>query len=233
MKLTTLLDGLAELLFPPRCVACAALVPPGAAFCAPCAVATEPLGAACPRCALPIAGGGGTCLGCAATPPPWERAHAVLIYGGSTATAVRRYKAGAPELARPLGALLEPLLAALPAESVLVPVPLHPRRLRQREFNQASLLARVARRRRPHLTVGEWLDRRRDTPPQSSLAARARRDNVRGAFRVRPGAPVAGRTVVLVDDVLTTGATLGECAAVLQRSKAARVEVLVLARAVA
>jgi ComF family protein len=120
-----------------------------------------------------------------------------------------------------------------PSVTALVPVPLHPRRLAARQFNQASLLVRMARG--PNApTVREWLDRVRDTPSQSTLDARSRRRNVRGAFAVPRSAraEVRGAHLVLVDDVLTTGATATACARALLAGGAARVDLLVLARAV-
>jgi ComF family protein len=124
----------------------------------------------------------------------------------------------------------EPARQVLAGASVLVPVPLHPRRLRQRGFNQSQLLAR-ALGRLAGLPVADALARRVETATQTGLSAAARRRNVEGAFRaVRPAA-VGGRVVVLVDDVLTTGATARACARALRDAGASAVRLLTLARA--
>lgn len=233
-----LLRGLAELLLPATCAACRALTEGDAPFCAVCAITLDPIRAPCPRCGLPLPAPGGDaqvpCLGCQRHAPPWHAAHAPFAYAGELAAAIRRFKLGPePTLARPLARLLTPSLDRI-AVDAFVPVPLHPARLRRREFNPSSLLARAARRRRDPPVV-EALDRLRDTPPQGTLDAAARRDNVRHAFAVaaRHRPIVRGAHLCLVDDVLTTGATAEACTAALLDGGAARVTVLTLARTLA
>ena len=109
----------------------------------------------------------------------------------------------------------------------LVPVPLHPKRLRRRGFNQARLLLRVW----PQTPTDGLLVRVRHTQTQTGLNRRQRRRNIRGAFEVTDGDVVAGGRVLLVDDVFTTGATVNECARILRTAGACRVDVLTLARA--
>ena len=109
----------------------------------------------------------------------------------------------------------------------MVPVPLGKKRLRARGYNQSALLARFMFGRRP----SEVLLRIKDTLPQAELSEKERRKNVKGAFAIRPEVDVSGRRVVLVDDVLTTGATVEECARVLLGAGAAEVSVAVIARA--
>jgi ComF family protein len=121
------------------------------------------------------------------------------------------------------------LLAAGP--SVIVPVPLHWWRRFRRGYNQGLALARGLGRRLDLPVCPSYLRRWRRTAPQTSIPYAARRDNVRDAFRARPGAGLAGRTILLVDDVLTSGATLHEAAVSLRKGGAARVIVAVLARA--
>jgi competence protein ComFC len=122
--------------------------------------------------------------------------------------------------------------AVLVGASVLVPVPLHPRRRRSRGFNQSELLAEELGRRAGIATAASALVRRTDTPPQTGLSAAARRANVRGAFAVRHRSQVSGRAVVLVDDVLTTGATASACARALTAAGAREVRLLTAARVV-
>lgn len=179
------------------------------------------------------------CAACACTlaPPrlPEEEALegvaivAVAAFGGALAVAIRRLKYNdRPDLAQPLGRLLRAVVrdARLSAD-LIVPVPLHPRRLAERGYNQAALLARhvAAELRAPMVARG--LLRLRDTPQQARLGRVGRLANVAAAFRVR--APVRGRSIVLVDDVATTGATLLACRAALLDAGAASVTCLVLA----
>jgi ComF family protein len=136
---------------------------------------------------------------------------------------------GKRALARPLAALIgEQWPAAARDVAALVPVPLGRPRERERGFNQAALLAERLARSLGVDVRPRWLARMRDTRPQSDLGAAERRANVRGAFAAR--ADVAGRHVVVVDDVLTTGATVAECARALRAAGAARVGVVAVAR---
>jgi ComF family protein len=114
---------------------------------------------------------------------------------------------------------------------LIVPVPLHWTRLFARRYNQAGLLAHAIHAAGGPPVAPDWLIRRRRTPSQGRLGALARARNVRGAFALRPGRSVKGKRLVIVDDVLTTGATVEECARVLRRGGAEYVGVLTLARA--
>jgi ComF family protein len=120
----------------------------------------------------------------------------------------------------------------LAGADLLLPVPLHWTRLFKRRFNQSALLAQAIRTAGGPPVAADWLVRRRRTPSQGTLGPLGRARNVRGAFALKRGRDVAGKHVVVIDDVLTTGATAEECARVLRRAGAASVGVLVLARAV-
>jgi ComF family protein len=155
-------------------------------------------------------------------------------YAGALRSAIHelKYRGRRRVAARLADALLgEPSVRALlAADAVLVPVPLHPRRKRERGFNQAEWLAAELARRVPVRLAPAVLVRRKETAPQTGLSASARRANVRGAFAVRRRAQVDGRVVVLVDDVLTTGATALACAQALRQAGAAQVRLLTAAR---
>lgn len=230
-------ESLFELLYPPRCAACAAFLPEGArgAFCGACAAALEPMPAwACPRCAELLRPTiHGRCPACARRRPAFDGARAGWLYGGPLLEAVHALKYGrAAWLARPLGRMLAEAVPLDPARvDLVVPVPLHPRRLRDRGFDQAERLAVEVARRLGRPLRPEVLRRVRSTPPQAARDRAGRAANVAGAFRARRAAALRGRRVLLVDDVLTTGATASAAARALRDAGAARVEVLVLARA--
>lgn len=228
-----------DLVYPALCPVCDARLGPGRRdpLCGACWAAIPriepPVCAACGDPRPPAAPGGGEarCPACAACPPPFAYARAAAVYAGPVREAIHALKfAGRQTLARPLADLvLEQCAAALPPDvDALVPVPLSPARERERGFNQSALIAeRLAVALAVPVRPG-WLRRTRPTRPQSDLGADERRDNVRGAFAGARAA--AGRHVVVVDDVLTTGATAAECARTLVGAGARRVGVLAVAR---
>ena len=238
-----------DLLYPARCAACdVELDRPNDIFCGPCALTLTPIDSGCPRCARPLPTRSERpppCLGCLQRPPRFDAAAAGFEFGGALAEAIRRLKwQRMPELAPSLGVLLYEALQRAPADfaaiDLIAPVPLHRRRLRAREFNQAGELAAALREaaRAREVPLGRValdaraLERMRDTPPQTGLDSGQRRRNVLGAFRARIPERVRGRRVLLVDDVLTTGATADACASALKQAGAATVLVLTLGRAV-
>jgi ComF family protein len=238
----SVVESILELLYPERCAACDAILDAPAGMCAACAASLYPLGTACPICAEPQETLAPVVCGrCRAKPPPFDRVVAPWRYGGELATALRRFKYGGPrrsgrgELARPLARVL--LRGVGPPEPIdrIVPVPLSATRMRARGFSQARLLATEVRRlagvRAPVDALA--LRRTRDTAEQAGLTRVERARNVHGAFAVPPPAldRVLGARVLLVDDVVTTGATAAACARALRTAGAHAVIVLALARA--
>lgn len=241
-------------LWPARCLACGEAGHAGQDLCLACRLALPWNRNACPRCALPTAppdaGPGvcglaserpataqvrapsaGACGRCLRAPPPFAAGHSALVYGFPVDRLMPRFKFHADLAAgRLLSQLLLESLAGQPRPQGLVPVPLHPSRLRQRGYDQALELARPLARACALPLLDRALRRVRATAAQSELDARARRHNVRSAFAAAGGGLPSH--VALVDDVMTTGATLAECALSLRRAGVARVDVWTVARAV-
>jgi ComF family protein len=222
---------------PPRCLACGATVDEIDALCGQCWAAINFFAPPwCSNCGLPFPhpmGEGAVCGDCARQQPSWDRARAVLRYDRHSRRLVLMLKHGdQTHLARAFGRWMQRVGGEVLADAdYAMPVPLHWTRLFRRRFNQAGLLAQAIRAAGGPPVAADWLVRRRRTPSQGTLGPLARARNVRGAFALRRGCSVAGKRVVLIDDVLTTGATAEECARVLRRAGAAYVGVLVLARA--
>ncbi|HEY7035933.1 MAG TPA: ComF family protein [Thermomicrobiales bacterium] len=218
-------DAAVEALYPRRCAGCGRR---GYWVCADCDAALRRFARPwCDRCGAPP-----DLIPCRCTELPDALAivRSVALDDGWLRSAVRSFKyAGESARADHLGALLLPLLADLPPFDALVPVPLHRQRERRRGYNQARLLAEAAAHT-DSFRVEEPLLRTRPTHQQVGLDAEARRANVRGAFAVKTGTAVHGKQFVLVDDVLTTGSTLGNCAETLVAGGAAWVGAVTLAR---
>ena len=236
-----LVDGVLSVVWAPCCAVCDAVLerPTCGVVCPDCwrrvQRLTPPLCYTCglPRAAAPVAE---TCAACdhpGAGAAPIARRRAAGWYQGSLRAIIQAFKYGERRsLAEPLATLMRAAGAPLlEATDLVVPVPLHPRRRRSRGFNQARDLAL-----RLGPPVADLLRRTRPTPPQAKLTGNRRRTNVRGAFalsgRARAGRlfPLAGRTVIVADDVLTTGATLDACAEVLRAAGARAVFGLTAAR---
>lgn len=238
----SLLSSLLDLLFPPLCHVCKRFIPRGRKIhlCPDCSAGFTPIGPPlCTICGTPFLTEGGIdhpCASCLSHPPPYDAARAAFLFHGPARELIHRFKYNRHiQLRRPLGLLLAERLTPDVARwgaDLLLPVPLHRRRLTQRGFNQAALLV--------ELLAKEWhiplsrhnLRRIRWTEPQVNLPAHERPGNVRGAFALARPAEVVGRRIVLVDDVFTTGSTLAECGRVLKRAGATAVYAVTVAKAV-
>lgn len=232
---------LIDLFLPTRCHHCREFLrgETNPFFCRACWESIALLdGPCCPRCGKPYASEAALshspnhrCGDCRKRPPAFERAAAAGRYEGILMGAIRRFKyRGGTRLAGPLASVAWKGLGRLPVSDCLVPVPLHPARLREREFNQALLLCDELSKRGGLPVVPDALERIRPTAPQIGLSLKERRRNVRRAFAARRPDRIEGRRVILVDDVYTTGVTLNECARVLRRAGARAVSVLTVAR---
>lgn len=181
-------------------------------------------------------GAGQDCAACIAKPPPWDRARAALVYDDVSRRPVLALKRGGRRdgLSMLTGWMAAAGRDMLDSADALVPVPLHYTRLAKRGYNQAGWLAAALSRQANVPVCVDALKRVKATPSQGGLSASARKRNVAGAFEVRSrrSSRIAGKRIILVDDVLTTGATLSGCARALKKGGAVRVDVLVLARVV-
>jgi len=223
---------------PPRCPGCGAITPEPHRFCLDCWSELAFLGPpCCARCALPFEYGEKgevICGQCMAEPPAFDRLRAAVAYGDiSRAVALKLKYGGRPGVAETMARFMLRHVDQ-GEEELFVPVPLHRWRIWKRGYNQAALIATALAKRAGGEARLDLIERVKATPTLRGLGRRARRDAVRGAFRVersrREG--IKGRTVTLVDDVYTSGATANACAGALRRAGAARVNVLCWARVV-
>jgi ComF family protein len=229
-----------DAVLPPLCLSCRAVVAEPGTLCPACWSEVDFLTPpACACCFEPFeadVGEGALCGSCVQRQPRFRRARAVFRYDDATRSMILRLKhgdrlEGVPAFARWMARAGGEMLAEA---DLIVPVPLHWWRLAMRRYNQAALLAMALGKLSKVSVVPDLMLRRRRTPPQGHLSREARLRNVAGAFSVREGAKakLEGKTVLLIDDVLTTGATVNECAKVLRRAGAAQVDVLTLGRVV-
>jgi ComF family protein len=231
-----------DILFPPRCHICKTLAPPGADLhlCPNCTEQIEfityPL---CPQCGLPLAterGSDHRCGSCIIHPPPFSAARAATIYNGHVQEMIHRFKyQNQVHLRRPLSLLTARHLSSFITHhqpEIVIPVPLHRKRLKDRGFNQALLIAESISTICTTPLIRHNLRRIRWTEPQISLKAEERASNLRGAFALHDSSAIKGKKVLLIDDVFTTGSTVIECAKTLKQGGAKEVVVITVARAV-
>ncbi len=238
-SLKTLGLGLLDTLLPPQCLACDTPVAADGQFCLACFRQVSFISAPfCRQCGVPLpyaaAAAQGLCTACVTAPPHFTQCRAPLRYDRITKSLILPFKyADRTEHARGLAILMARAGAALCREAdLLVPVPLHKTRLRQRRYNQAVLLAAALSRLTGRPLRRDALRRHRATVPLGPLTAAARRAELTGAIQLGPGlAPaITGKTILLIDDVMTSGATADACAKTLLEAGAAQVNVLTAAR---
>jgi ComF family protein len=185
-------------------------------------------GPKCPICAVPT-GTGSACGQCLKSPPAFDATHAVLEYRFPVNAVLQRYKySGLLAVSELMGQLLARNLQAASLPELLIPMPLHPTRLQERGFNQATELARVVAKALDIPLSTQLCSRTRPTQPQTGLAFKERKRNMRGVFACSQS--LAGKHVALLDDVMTTGASLDALARAVKDAGAARVDCWVIAR---
>lgn len=228
-----------DFIFPPLCHICRSFIPDAGQIhiCTDCREnlprVVSPL---CLLCGIPFVASGDdhTCGRCLTEPPYFESARAQLLYEGPARDLIHHFKYNhKTHLRRPLALLAlegQGDYISGKAPEILIPVPLHSSRLRSRGFNQAVLLGELFSSGMALPMLVDGLSRTRPTRPQIDLSAEERRNNVKGAFAVNRPAAVTGKRILLLDDVVTTGSTVNECARVLKKAGAAAITVITIAR---
>lgn len=190
----------------------------------------------CPKCGIPFSGAGEDhlCGSCLSFPPAFDRGRGAFLYEGAIRDLIHAFKYNQKiHLRYPLAMLTLQGISDFQKENeldIIIPVPLHRKRLRQRGFNQAVLLGQIMSRVLSLPMLPDAMTRVRYTEPQVELSSSERRLNVKGAFSVKDGSSVAGKRILLLDDVMTTGSTMDECSRELKKAGAANVTAITIAR---
>jgi len=230
----TLAAQVLDFALPPRCAGCAEIIDEVDGFCPTCWMTLEWLGSGgCEHCGMPLeATDAALCGRCLAAPPPLDRMRAAVAYGPLARGIALKLKYGRKiALARTMARYMAPL-RGLASDAILVPVPLHRRRLWWRGFNQSGLIAKQLGAQWGMPVDQHLLRRARPTPPLKGMNEAQRQRAVNGAFAAIEGRKIEGLTIILIDDVLTTGSTAAACAKVLRKAGAGRVELISWARVV-
>lgn len=232
----TVLKSISDLLFPPLCLVCSSPPQPHSSllFCAECENKVEllksPLCICCGRMFPKSTGGDHLCGKCLAGKWYFEMARGLVLYEKPISEVIHRFKYQGQTVSLKTfrNIFLEISASEFHNPDLIIPVPLHPKKLRQRGFNQSVILARALFDNK--LVDHSILERVRNTAPQTGLNGKERRRNLKNAFQITDKKSVNNKKIVLVDDVFTTGTTVNECARILKRAGAKKVMVLTLAR---
>jgi ComF family protein len=240
MNLAEILRDISSVIFPPQCLGCAEILNPGEnrIFCLACEAKVDIInGAICSVCGISFPDSpspGHRCGDCIENKPFFSCARAVFSYESLILEAIHRFKYHR-DLA--VGETLASFMADFafpdinfPEYTMIMPVPLHVKKLRQRGFNQSLILAKAIGKRHKIPVDFSLLKRHKFTESQTGMTKDERRKNIKGAFEITAWEKIAGQNIILVDDVFTTGATANECAKTLLKAKAQKVAVLTLAR---
>jgi ComF family protein len=244
MKIKKILSGLTEGIFPKKCISCLSIIdshpedePEGSLFCPVCRITLNRIESpSCRICGLPLNSPEGedfTCIRCRKNPPYFDSAISSYLYGAAIKDVVERFKfRNSPHLALLLSRLMlsDDHAGRIPDVSMVIPVPLHFKKLLRRGYNQSSLLSKYVSGFLKIPVMFNVLKRVKNTQSQSELSFREREANVRNSFSVKKGVNLDGLNILLVDDVLTTGSTASSCAKELKKHGAKEVHVLTLAR---
>ena len=232
-----LLQTTLDWIYPPRCMSCRNPLPlqnmrgRSLWLCAHCENLFLPIeGPRCTVCSVPVKPGARVCPSCSGRAFYFENNRAAFIYEDLIRDMIHEIKfRKRRHVAQGLGRLWAGVIAKdIPAYAILVPLPMHPKKRRERGFDQAEVMA-AAIAETTGIKLIKALERIQDTPPQSGLHPQQRAENVRGAFRVPHGVNITGESIMLIDDIYTTGASLNECARVLKAGGAEDVFAMTLA----